>query len=65
MERAPIHTYSYGHLAYKGAVDTFGTKEPTDIVKSTNWVERALNAILAGEPVKVLSTRPYGCTIKN
>jgi len=54
-----------GLLAYSGAVDTFGTTDPADIVRATNWVEQALDAILAGEPVKVPSTNPYGCAIKN
>jgi peroxiredoxin len=49
-----------GKLAYEGAVDdhTFRQPEPT-----VNYVDKALEAMLAGETPPVVQTQSYGCTI--
>ena len=49
-----------GRLAYEGAVDdrTFRQREAT-----VNYVDQALDALLAGEAPPVSQSQPYGCTI--
>jgi peroxiredoxin len=49
-----------GRLAYEGAVDdrTFRQSEAT-----VNYVEQALDALLAGQAPPTQQTQPYGCTI--
>jgi peroxiredoxin len=49
-----------GHLAYQGAVDDYSFRQPEPTV---NYVDQALEAILAGETPPVAETQPYGCTI--
>lgn len=44
-----------GLVAYNGAIDD---------QKNTNYVKDALDAVLAGKPVKKNKTRPYGCGVK-
>lgn len=46
-----------GTLAYAGAIDESADRET---LGETNYVERAVNALLAGEPVGIPSTFPYG-----
>ena len=48
-----------GILAYSGAIDNRRTKDGY-----RNYVVEALDLLLAGKPVEVSRTRPYGCTIK-
>jgi peroxiredoxin len=51
---------SGGLLCYQGAVDdvTFRRREPTRF-----YLQEALDALCAGQPVPVPETTPYGCTI--
>lgn len=53
-----------GDLAYMGAIDSIRSVRPSDIPNSTNYVKEALDAILNGKPVKVATTKPYGCSVK-
>lgn len=53
-----------GVLVYAGAIDSKPTANPADIPGATNHVKAALAETLAGKPVTVASTRPYGCTVK-
>jgi peroxiredoxin len=53
-----------GLLAYKGAMDDTPTTDPADIPKSHNWVSAALDNLIAGKPVAVPETKPYGCGVK-
>ena len=50
-----------GNTIYNGAIDD---KPMGDVVGATNYVSMALDAALAGEPVTVAATTPYGCSIK-
>jgi peroxiredoxin len=50
-----------GKLAYKGAIDN---DRDENKVKPINYVDQALTEILAGKPVSVPVTTPYGCTVK-
>ena len=53
-----------GTLVYAGAIDSKPTANPADIAGATNHVKQALAESLAGKPVSVASTRPYGCSVK-
>lgn len=53
-----------GKLVYAGAIDSKATANPADIAGATNHVNAALAEALAGKPVSVASTRPYGCSVK-
>lgn len=50
-----------GKVAYHGAIDdNDGTKEPG----KTNYVEKAVDELLAGKPVTTATSKPYGCSVK-
>jgi peroxiredoxin len=53
-----------GTLVYAGAIDNRPTANPADIPGATNQVKAALAETLAGKPVTVAQTRPYGCSVK-
>ena len=50
-----------GRIAYNGAIDddTNGSK-----ADRTNYALAAVNALLAGKPVAMTTTKPYGCSVK-
>jgi len=50
-----------GRIAYNGAIDndTSGNK-----AERTNYALAAIDALLAGKPVAVTTTQPYGCSVK-
>lgn len=53
-----------GKLIYEGAIDDHPTTDPADVPASKNYVSAALNQAMAGKPVAVTYTRPYGCSVK-
>jgi peroxiredoxin len=53
-----------GVLAYMGAMDDKPTSNLADLKTARPYLKEAVDAVLAGEPVKVASTRAYGCSIK-
>jgi peroxiredoxin len=53
-----------GKLIYAGAIDDHATTDADDIKSSKNYVSEALSEAMAGKPVAVSSTRPYGCSVK-
>jgi peroxiredoxin len=53
-----------GVLAYKGAIDSIPSADPSDIPNAKNYVKAALAAIKAGKPVEKSATQAYGCAIK-
>jgi peroxiredoxin len=56
-----------GTLVYDGAIDNKPTTDPADIGASkdyVNYVSAALTEAMAGKPVTVSSSRPYGCSVK-
>lgn len=53
-----------GSLAYAGAIDDKPSTNPEDIAGSKNFVAAALDALAAGKPVAVASTKAYGCSVK-
>jgi peroxiredoxin len=53
-----------GVLVYAGAIDNKPTPRSSDIPGATNHVNQALAEVLAGKPVTVAATQPYGCSVK-
>ena len=53
-----------GVLRYAGAVDDTPSSKVKDIETATNYVRAALDAGLAGNPIAVTQTQPYGCDVK-
>ena len=53
-----------GVLRYGGAIDDRRTSSAKDIDGATNYVRAALDAGLAGRPIAVAHTQPYGCEVK-
>jgi peroxiredoxin len=52
-----------GVLVYEGAIDN--QPDPFhDPSKALNYVNAAIDALLAGKPVAVVETKPYGCGVK-
>ena len=53
-----------GVMVYDGAIDNRPTDDVKDISGATNYVNLALEQSLAGKPVEIAATRPYGCSVK-
>jgi len=53
-----------GKVAYAGSVDDKRSPYTEDIAGANNLLERALNSLIAGQPVETPFHKPYGCTIK-
>lgn len=53
-----------GQVIYNGAIDDKATTDASDISNAKNYVSDALREALAGQPVAVATTRPYGCSVK-
>jgi len=53
-----------GVLRYGGAIDDRNSASAKDIAGATNYVRAALDAGLAGRPIAVAQTQPYGCEVK-
>ncbi len=53
-----------GKLVYAGGIDSIPSARAEDIKTATNYVRTGLGEALAGKPLSLPSTRPYGCTIK-
>ena len=64
VARASPHMFildKTGEVVYSGAIDDDVSGDKDERV---NYVQRALEEILAGKLVSTARTRPYGCTIK-
>jgi peroxiredoxin len=53
-----------GKIVYQGALDDKPSPDPSTLKGADNYVSDALGAALAGKPVAVAVTRPYGCSVK-
>ena len=53
-----------GMLVYMGAIDDQPSANPATVKRARNYVREALDAMAAGRPIAVASTRPYGCSVK-
>jgi peroxiredoxin len=52
-----------GVLVYQGAIDDKPDPQH-DPRTARNYVREAVNALIAGKPVEVSQTKPYGCSVK-
>jgi hypothetical protein len=53
-----------GLLVYMGAIDDRPAANHASVKGARNYVREALDAMAAGRPVAMASTRPYGCSVK-
>ncbi len=53
-----------GKVIYAGAIDDRPTTAASDIAGANNYVQAALTDALAGKPVTIANTVPYGCSVK-
>jgi peroxiredoxin len=53
-----------GVLIYDGAIDDRATTDVSDIAGAKNYVAQALQQAMAGKPVTVATSPPYGCSVK-
>jgi peroxiredoxin len=53
-----------GKVVYAGAIDDRRSANPADVKGARNHVRAALDEAMAGKPVTVASTTPYGCSVK-
>ena len=53
-----------GKIVYQGAIDDKPTPDPSSLKTADNYLNDALNAAMAGKPVAVAATKPYGCSVK-
>jgi peroxiredoxin len=53
-----------GKIVYQGAIDDKPSPDPSTLKGADNYLNDALNAAMAGKPVAVAVTRPYGCSVK-
>jgi glutathione peroxidase-family protein len=53
-----------GKLIYGGAIDDKASTDREDIAGATNYVQVVLNAAMAGNPLPLQVTTPYGCSVK-
>jgi peroxiredoxin len=53
-----------GVLRYAGAIDDKPTSRAKDVKGAQNYLKAALDAGLAGRPIAVATTQPYGCDVK-
>jgi len=53
-----------GTLTYAGAIDDNDSSSSDSIAGAKNYVTVALDQALAGKPVTVASSEPYGCSVK-
>jgi hypothetical protein len=65
--RTTPHLYNVnpqGQLVYAGGIDSIPSARADDIARATNYVKQGLGEALAGKPISVASSQPYGCSIK-
>ena len=53
-----------GMVVYAGAIDDKRSANLEDVKVAKNFVRTALDESLAGNPVSISSTQPYGCSVK-
>ena len=53
-----------GVLRYAGAIDDKRSSKAKDVETANNYLKAALDAGLAGQPIAVATSQPYGCEVK-
>jgi hypothetical protein len=64
--RSALHCFILNpraELIYAGGIDSIPTRRNDDIARATNYVRQGLSEALAGKPLSVPASRPYGCPI--
>jgi hypothetical protein len=64
--RSALHCFILNpraELIYAGGIDSIPTRRNEDIARATNYVRQGLSEALAGKPLSVPASRPYGCPI--
>jgi peroxiredoxin len=65
--RTTPHMYivdAAGMLVYMGGIDDQPGASHATVKTARNYVREALDAMAAGKPIALASTRPYGCSVK-
>ncbi len=53
-----------GMVRYMGGIDDVPSARDADLQRATQLVDQALTEAMAGKPVSVTTSRPYGCSVK-
>ncbi len=53
-----------GNIAYNGAIDNAPLGKVPEDKKLVNYVDKALEELIAGKKVSTTMTKPYGCSVK-
>jgi hypothetical protein len=53
-----------GTVIYAGGIDDKPSTDQADIPTAKNYVDAALTEAIAGKPITVASSVPYGCSVK-
>jgi len=53
-----------GKLVYAGGIDDKRSANPADVKIAKNYVRAALDETLAGKPITMATSTPYGCSVK-
>ena len=53
-----------GTLLYNGAIDDRPSSRPASLEGAHNYLAAGLDEAMAGQPVSVPTTKPYGCSVK-
>jgi peroxiredoxin len=53
-----------GKVVYAGGIDDTPSTDTADIATAKNYVDAALTEVVAGRPVTVATSQPYGCSVK-
>jgi phosphatidylserine/phosphatidylglycerophosphate/cardiolipin synthase-like enzyme len=53
-----------GRVVYMGGIDDIATARDEDLERATQYVDQALTEGMAGQPISVPISRPYGCSVK-
>jgi peroxiredoxin len=53
-----------GNLVYAGGIDSIASARAEDVKQATNYIKQSLGETLAGKPISVATTKPYGCSVK-
>ena len=52
------------HVLYNGAIDDKPSSRPSSLEGANNYIAAALDEAMAGKPVSVATSKPYGCSVK-
>lgn len=53
-----------GTLLYNGAIDDKPSSRPASLEGAHNYLAAGLDEAMAGQPISVPTTKPYGCSVK-